>query len=174
MMLASNITSHPHRANVSAGNVSLNIGEFHVTKQPIQIVCRGLGSCVALFMYDITTTTVGGVHILMPGECDNSNLEGTCYSYNALESLITRMRQMGSDLKNLRAKIVGGANVVGMTHLRIGNMIIDSLKDHLKKKEIEICGIEVGGAISRTARFCSNTRIVEVTSAYSNTYKFKI
>jgi chemotaxis protein CheD len=161
-------------ATVQTKEVMLSICEIKVFTQPIRIVCFGLGSCIGLFLYDPKTGTTGAAHVMMPGTANNAAVCVTCYVANALATLTHLMVQAGSDLVNVKAKIVGGANVVKELELATGKTITSEVCHYLTQQKITIVGSDVGGSISRTARFNSLTGEVESTSAYGTQYYVKL
>lgn len=155
-------------------HISLNIGEVRATRKPANIYCHGLGSCIGVFIYDNNSSITGGAHIMLPGIWDEHPVNPTCFSFNAIDQLLNHMRGLGSDLRNLRAKIVGGANVTSISSIEVGKSNIDAIEKELAARSVFISGTETGGEISRTAVFESKTRELEVTSKQVKSYKLKI
>lgn len=149
----------------------LNIGEVKTFDFPVTLTCYGLGSCVGLFLQDRSKGISGGAHILLPD--DNSEPGGTNAQYDvtrAFNKLIEQFQGKGSILKTLRAKITGGANVLNLS-LNIGQRNIDSVVSQLVKHRIYIAASDVGGNVSRTARFISDSGALLVKTSENNFYK---
>jgi chemotaxis protein CheD len=153
--------------------VFLNIGEVSVSAYPETYVCHGLGSCIALFISDISSTVSGAAHIMLPGNFQQQDLLPTCFSTNAIAALRDGMMALGSDGRTLQAKMVGGSSMY-VTSLPIGKMNYVVVAEELSRHNIRLVGKDIGGTISRTARFRSTTAEVEVSSAHGLKYKIKI
>ena len=130
----------------------LLMGEVKVFNQPVVMKCLGLGSCVGLFVKDRNTGISGGAHIFLPENIlpENVNLIAT------VELLLAKMKTLGSDLSFLRAKLTGGSNVLGKS-FDIGSLNITSVIDQLTRNRIYIAAQDVGGRVSRSARFDAST-----------------
>lgn len=134
---------------------TLNIGDVVSHRGNAQYTCVGLGSCIGLFIHDPALGLTGGAHILLPGNEKGPDSSGWYSVQEALEELMNRFRRQGSSLKKLRAKLAGGASVVG--NLGVGMRNVDSVVNELVSHDIFIAGADVGGNQSRTVKFESST-----------------
>ncbi len=144
----------------------LNIGEIKVFAKPTIITCFGLGSCIGLFLYDRIHKIGGGAHIMLPKIMEmneNNGISMSSYADFAVESLITRMKIKGSHT-SLRAKVVGGANLFAGDHLQVGKNNIAAVVKQLLQNRIYMAGMDVGGSVSRTARFYTENGSVAVST----------
>jgi chemotaxis protein CheD len=74
----------------------------------------GLGSCVAIILYDARAHVGGMAHVLLPNETmsrDRSN--PAKFPATAVPLLLGEMRLLGGRVERIRAKIVGGASMFG-------------------------------------------------------------
>jgi chemotaxis protein CheD len=137
----------------------LGIGEVKVFNRPVVMTCYGLGSCIGLFIKDRSTGISGGAHVFLP-----ENYAGY-HSSNAISlvnTMLGKMKLMGSDLTNLRAKLVGGANVLRFGENTIGAQNFYSVKEQLISNKVYIAAIDIGGKQGRTARFDVSTESLAV------------
>jgi chemotaxis protein CheD len=154
---------------------TVNIGELVALRgRTANIVCRGLGSCIGLFIYDRSNDVVGAAHVFLPGKWNNHDINQTCFSTNAVDELVAQMKQLGSRTETMEAKLVGGASVVALTGLKTGEENAESVAQALRAYDIDIKAMEVGGNFSRIARFASDTLEVTVTSRQNKTYQVTI
>lgn len=144
----------------------LNINEVEVNGKPVVYTCYGLGSCIGLFITDRLKGLSGGAHIPMPFSLDASEFKDAAYMINRL---LFAFSVQGSDLNYLRAKVAGGAQMyesssgIGQQNIRIVlQMLID--------KRIFIAATDVGGKVSRTARFNSITGELQISTSEKKTY----
>lgn len=150
----------------------LNIGAVKAVKEDTTMVCFGLGSCIGLFVQDRVTGISGGAHILLP-EHENSNMndENAYNAVKAINTLLQQFEKLGSSLQTLRAKVVGGSNVMSVPNL-VGKQNAKSVIDELVKRKVFIAACDIGGVYSRTARF--NTINGELVVKTPETSQIKI
>lgn len=141
---------------------TLNIGDVMTSKRNATYACFGLGSCVGLFLQDRITGISGGAHILLPGNDEGPEGSGKFYNVTAaLNELLKQFQLQGSNLQALRAKITGGANVIGV-NMQTGERNASTLVKQLTDRKIYIAAMDVGGNQSRTARFEGHTGLLTV------------
>ena len=149
----------------------LNIGEVKTDITPSVFTCFGLGSCIGLFVQDRATGISGGAHILLPENEKANAKDGKFYNVkDALDRLFMQFIRSGSTLETLRAKFVGGANIITASG-NIGERNIKSVIDHLVSHKIFIAALDVGGSASRTAHFHSCTSVLRVRTSENTQYR---
>ena len=138
--------------------LSLGIGHIHVTNSPDDvIVALGLGSCVALVLFDARTDIVGAAHCMLPVQkadtCEAGEKPGR-YVDAALSRLLSDMRDLGSRCDALVSALVGGAAMfefTGPSTLDIGARNVDTARQVLREYAIPLLASDVGGNQGRTA-----------------------
>lgn len=150
---------------------TLNIGEVKTFDHPVTLTCHGLGSCVGLFVQDRTKGITGGAHILLPDD-DAAVEEGKLwYSVSkAVNRILEQFQRKGSLLDTLRAKVAGGANILNST-FGVGQRNVESVVNELIRRRIYIAALDVGGQVSRTAKFDSDSGSLVVRTVETNNYK---
>ncbi len=136
----------------------LLIGQVKVFSHPVVMTCFGLGSCVGVFIKDRSTGICGGAHIFLPAE---ERAHPSPHFDSLIVEMLDKMKGKGSKLKNLRAKLVGGANVLRYRS-DVGSMNIQHVKDQLIAHKVFIAAMEVGGKVSRTVRFRTSNESLTV------------
>lgn len=144
----------------------LNINEMDVSKEPVVYTCYGLGSCIGLFITDRTKGLSGGVHIPLPVEMNRSEFLGASRLIN---ELLGSFSLMGSELNCLRAKVTGGAQIYENS-VNIGEQTAEMVLKKLIDLKVYIAGTDVGGKVSRTARFNSVTGELKISTSERKTY----
>jgi chemotaxis protein CheD len=145
----------------------LKINEAHVTREPVYYTCYGLGSCVSVFITDRLKRLAGGAHIPLPSGSQSS--KNFAKADQLISHLIEQFKQKGSNLETLRAKITGGAQVMELS-MELGKKNVESVKDLLIAHKIFIASQDVGGKISRTARFNSQTGELHISTSEGKKY----
>jgi chemotaxis protein CheD len=144
----------------------LNINEMDVSDESVVFTCYGLGSCIGLFMTDRTKGLSGGVHIPLPQATGTSELKDAT---SLINELLNKFRTKGSDLNTLRAKVAGGAQVYG-SHSEIGFQNTETVLKELTDRKVYIAATDVGGTVSRTARYHSQSGELEISTSEQKKY----
>lgn len=130
----------------------------HIFINPEQsIVMASLGSCVAVCLYDCKEKYGGMNHFIFPkgGRKEPATAK---FGNAATIGLIRIMRKNGSDLRNIRAQIFGGAAPV-FSKEKAGKRNAKMARKILNKFKIPIVSEDIGGNLARKVAF--NTRTGE-------------
>jgi chemotaxis protein CheD len=129
----------------------------------------GLGSCVAIMLYDASTRVGGMAHVLLPNETlsrDRSN--PAKFPRTAIPLLLDEMRRLDGSLGRVRAKIVGGASMFGNLlppgGINIGERNIVAVRDALSDAKVPIVAEDTGSDYGRSVFFHVLDGRVEVRS----------
>lgn len=121
------------------------------------IVTIGLGSCIAIALYDPAARVGGLAHILLPSEGlsrDTSNRAK--FPSTAVPLVVSEMRKKGAT-GTLTAKIVGGASMFGAliasNAINIGERNVLATRQALESAGIALRGEDVGGDYGRSVYF---------------------
>jgi chemotaxis protein CheD len=147
---------------------SLRVGmaEFKVANLPTILTSIGLGSCVAVVLYDDFKKIGGLAHIMLPKEKEaNDTSNPAKFADSAIELMLKEMEKKGANKKNIKAKIFGGANMFPNIYhnplTKVGERNIIAVREELKKRKIRIVAEDVGGNIGRTVIFdTSNGKVI--------------
>jgi len=149
----------------------LNIGDVVTSSKNVTYTCLGLGSCIGLFIQDRLTGISGGAHIFLPeSESGSNNFSSFCSATKAIDEILRQMKSNGSTLEYLRAKITGGANVLGFNS-STGEQNANSVVKHLIDKKVFIAAKDLGGSFCRTAKFDSDSGTLTVRIPQINQQK---
>jgi len=129
----------------------------------------GLGSCVAIILYDAQARVGGLAHVLLPNEAmsrDRSN--PAKFPSSAVPLLLSEMRLLGARLERVRAKIVGGAsmfgNLIPAGGINIGERNIAAVRTALSEVKVPIVAEDVGSDHGRSVFLFLDDGRVEVRS----------
>ena len=128
----------------------------------------GLGSCVAIALYDARARVGGLAHILLPDPTmsrDQSN--PAKFPSTAVPILLEEMKKLGANGPIL-AKIAGGASMFGtllpMSGNNMGERNASAVQRVLHEHDIPIIGYDTGGDFGRTVYLFTDTGRVTVRS----------
>jgi chemotaxis protein CheD len=153
------INKSPNGRSPGKKAVSIHIGGVYAAKRPT-VIYTLLGSCVAVCLYNPVLRMGAMNHILLPGEADIQNYSAaTRFGINAMEVLINKMIQFGSDRQSLQAKIFGGAHVLPSISPEngIGLKISNFVENFLMQEKIPIISKDIGGRSGRKIYFHTDT-----------------
>lgn len=124
-----------------------------------------LGSCVSVCLWD-PVLNIGGMNHFMLPLWNGQGLASPKYGNIAMEKLINKLEGLGSDKKNLRAKVFGGAEVIdtNTTQFFIGKRNVMIARQILDEEKIPIVGSSTGGKQGRKIIF--NTYTGEVMQRF--------
>ncbi len=151
--------------------ITVGIGDIKVTESPHILRIVGLGSCIAVVLYDRSTRIGGLAHVMLPHiEESHDKSNPTRFSDIAVGMMIEEMERRGARIQEIRAKIFGGSNmfpeiIFSNSSMDIGKRNILSVKEELKRYNIKIAASEVGDHIGRTVLFDTGDGSVLVKTA---------
>ncbi len=137
-------------------------GAIKVSKKPMEITTL-LGSCVSVCIWDRRLKQGGINHYMMP-YWNGTGLASPKYGNIAIEKLINSMYYIGSQHKDLVAKVFGGAAVLNTKDcvFNIGERNIHIQNNILKEQGIEIVAKSLGGNKGRKLLFNTETGVVKM------------
>ena len=157
---------------------TVGMGEIMVAESPNLLRAVGIGSCIAVALYDRDTTIGGLAHIVLPcvEEAHNKSHPAR-FSDVAIGMMIDEIKGRGARIQNVRAKIFGGANmfpeiISSDSTMDIGRRNISAVREELEKHNIEIIAEEVGDHIGRTVLFNTDDGSVVVKTAHNGEKKY--
>lgn len=136
----------------------VRIAEGIVGRAPSVLKAYGLGSCVAVGIYDPGTGLGGLGHMLLP-ERTNDSPPGSESKYvdAGIRQIVNDLLHAGANRDLLTAKITGGANMFETSYQTLINSVgarnAKSARMTLGLLGIPIAGEEVGGNRGRTVEF---------------------
>jgi chemotaxis protein CheD len=148
--------------------VRVKVADYAVAADGL-ITTVGLGSCVAIMLYDSVARVGGLAHVLLPEESmsrDRSN--PAKFPKTAVPLVLDQMQKLGAAPARVRAKIVGGASMFGnisaANGINIGERNIMAVREALAARRIEIVGEDTGSDYGRSVYFYLADGRVEVRS----------
>jgi len=147
---------------VKARTMIVGLGEAKALRlQPDMddaLVAYGLGSCVAICLWDAVSQVAGMAHVVLPG----ANPAGTPhakFARNALPALVELMQGQGAgrDPRRYVAKLAGGAQVLSLggsgSLPRVGVQNVRAVQEALAEAGVRIQAHDLGGSKGRSVWF---------------------
>lgn len=138
--------------------VRVGIAEFRIARAPAVIVTYGVGSCVAVALWDPQELIGGLAHVMLPADIGVKKVTNPLkYADLSLREMIREMEEQGGARERLEAKIAGGARMfdVGETDdwRDVGSRNVRSVLKVLLREGIPLRGQDTGGAHGRSVEF---------------------
>lgn len=147
------------------------MAEAAVLRSDGLLVAAGLGSCVALIVYDAVSRVGGMAHILLPHEALSRARGGPArYATTAPAFLLDEMRGMARLVAPV-ATLVGGASMFGPLlkggGINMGERNVIATRRALHAAGLPIAAEDVGGEFGRSVYFDVATGQVRVATVRS-------
>lgn len=147
--------------------IRVGIADLNLAYPPDRIITVGLGSCVGIALYDQYKKIGGLAHIMLPDSRQFNNINNEKkFADLAIPILIEKMAKQGSNVRNIKAKIAGGASMFNFTdksmNMDIGKRNSIAVKNVLREFNIPILSEDVGGNKGRTMILHTSDFIVQI------------
>ncbi|MEW6685097.1 MAG: chemotaxis protein CheD [Candidatus Edwardsbacteria bacterium] len=151
--------------------VKVKIADFRIGMSPEILATSALGSCLAIILYDAKKKIGGLAHVMLPdfSLCKDKDNPAK-FPVSAIDAMVEEMKKKGTNIKDITAKLVGGANMFAnvirreVGTMNIGERNIRQAKEHLQKREIPLVSEDTGGDYGRSLEFYLETGLVIVKS----------
>lgn len=136
----------------------VRVAEQRVGRGTGTFVAIGLGSCVALILYDSVAKVGGLAHVLLPDPSFSRHGDREAkFATTAVPALLREMQAIGADRTRIQARLVGGATMFAELlppdQPHMGDRNVRATRVALEEHGIALAGEAVGGTWGRTVRF---------------------
>ena len=149
--------------------IRVKVADCAVGRDEQTLTTIGLGSCVAILLYDAVARVGGLAHVLLPSESmarDRSN--PAKFPSSAVALLLAEMTRIGADVRRVRAKLVGGAsmfaNLLPAGGINIGERNVMAARQALLDCGVPIIAEDTGSDHGRSVHFYLGDGRAEVRS----------
>lgn len=130
----------------------------------------GLGSCVALVLYDRHAAVAGLAHVMLPGpEYSRDHTRIGRFPETALEAMLREMHQLGA--RRPRARLVGGASMFApllrQHGVNIGQRNTLAARAALASSGIPLDAEDTGGAYGRSVFLSVHDGAMRIRSVHA-------
>jgi chemotaxis protein CheD len=134
------------------GQDYVKLGQIISTNRPEQYNLLGIGTCLAVYIADLKKERYMMAHCLLPEfserEKYNPNMPAK-YTDMAIDYMVNKMLQEGSQKAELKIKIVGGGQIYNDA-LNIGARNIECAKAKFAELGLKILAEDIGGKSGRS------------------------
>jgi chemotaxis protein CheD len=156
--------------NADGSDVRVKVADYAVRRGDHVIATIGLGSCVAIVLYDCDTRTGGLAHILLPSQAlSRETTNPAKFPETIVPLMLQEMRALGGGASGrVAAKIVGGASMFGQlavsTGVNVGERNVAATREVLAAHQIPLIAEDTGLDYGRSVYFHLADGRVEVRS----------
>jgi len=152
---------------VNQESIVVGLGELKVTHSTAVVLsCLGIGSCIAVCVYDYLYKVGGMSHIVLPHSEGRPGDNLGKYADTSIPLLIEEVIKQGGQRSRLIIKIAGGAQMSlapGLKNtFKTGERNLEEVKAALTREGIPLTAADIGGNKGRTVRMYLNTGRVTV------------
>ena len=137
--------------------IIVKIADYRIASGPEVLVTFGLGSCLAVVLYDPALKMAGMGHIMLPrGDMARAPGNPRKFADLCLAEMLRELQDKGCRADGMVAKVAGGARMFDVPHMEsfgIGGRNRDSVLSELLKMKIPLMGEDTGGNYGRTVEF---------------------
>jgi chemotaxis protein CheD len=147
--------------------IKVGIADLNIAFCPDKLITVGLGSCVGIAIYDKVAGLGGLAHIMLPDSSQFNKITNQVkFADLAIPMLVEDMIKKGARIRNMTAKIAGGASMFNFSDksiiMDIGNRNGIAVKNALKILAIPILAEDIGGNKGRTLIFDTENGILSI------------
>jgi chemotaxis protein CheD len=147
--------------------IVIGMGEKAVSASPgVVLACIGLGSCIAVTVYDKVVKIGGMIHIVLAKHQGSNTNDLSKFADTGIPLLLNEMVTKGADKNRLIVKIAGGAQMTIAPGLKdtfkTGERNLVQILYTLEQEDVGLKAADVGGTLGRTVKLHIGTGTVTV------------
>lgn len=147
--------------------ISVGMGEGHFGQgEGTVLVALGLGSCVAVCLYDPLTHIAAMAHAMLPVPSGTASGQVFRFAESAVPALLAEITAKGAITGRLRAALVGGAQMFRGAEVAaimdIGSRNVLAAHKALTAIRLPLMAEDVGGSSGRSVYFDCGSGIIRV------------
>jgi chemotaxis protein CheD len=154
---------------VSGREIVVRVADLQVGRGEETLVTIGLGSCVAILLYDAAAKVGGLAHILLPSPgLSRRDSNPAKFPQTAVPRLLELMAKAGASPRRITGRLAGGASMFAALAppgtIQMGERNVVASRQVLNTQGIPLVGQAVGGDYGRTVRLLVGCGTVQVSS----------
>jgi chemotaxis protein CheD len=149
--------------------IIVRVADLRIGRTEDVLVTIGLGSCVAIVLYDAAVQVGGLAHVLLPSPAlSRGSPNPARVPQTAVPALLSEMASAGASPRRIKARLVGGASMFAALAtpgtIQMGERNVVAARQTLASAGIPIVGEAVGGDYGRTVRLHVRNGRLDVSS----------
>lgn len=149
--------------------IIVRVADLRIGRADDVLVTIGLGSCVAIVLYDAAVQVGGLAHVLLPSPAlSRGSPNPARVPQTAVPALLSEMASAGASPRRIKARLVGGASMFASLAtpgtIQMGERNIVAARQALAGAGLPLIGEAVGGDYGRTVRLHVRDGRLDVSS----------
>lgn len=154
--------------------IKVGMADWKMARKNDILVTFGLGSCVALTLWDGTDHVAAMAHIMLPDSKlirYRQEVNPAKFADTAIEVMLVELAKQGFPKDRFQAKLVGGANMFTFagknlgSGMNVGQRNVAAVKEELTKQGIALVGEDTGGTSGRSVEFYVANGVLRIRTA---------
>lgn len=134
-------------------SVRVSVADWGIATDGQTLVTSGLGSCVAVAVYDEEQSLGGLLHAMLP-EAPATADKPAKYVDTGLDAMLAALESEGAQRDSLSAKLVGGSSMLDISvGDAVGERNVEAAISELEAAAVPTAATETGGSIGRSVSF---------------------
>ncbi len=139
----------------AAQEILVRVADLNIATGDQVLVTYGLGSCVAILLYEPQRRIAAMAHIMLPSLslARRGDMPGKT-PHTAVPALVDAMVKLGADRRKINARLVGGASLFASLtppgSIQMGERNVVSCREVLNQEAIPLVKEQVGGECGRS------------------------
>jgi chemotaxis protein CheD len=147
----------------------VRVADMRIGRADEVLVTIGLGSCVAIVLYDAAVQVGGLAHVLLPSPAlSRGSPNPARVPQTAVPALLAEMASAGASPRRIKARLVGGASMFAALAtpgtIQMGERNVVAARQSLAAAGLPVVGEAVGGDYGRTVRLYVRDGRLDVSS----------
>ncbi len=157
--------------NRHASREKVGIADLAVVTDDTQLITSGLGSCLAVVLFDPKQGVSGLLHAMLPRASEARDSKPPKFVDTGIDALVSEIEAAGGDPTRLQSWLVGGSQMLEFSggDDSIGARNIDAARRILSSRSIPIVDVDVGGSHGRSIAFRPAEQSLAVRTADGST-----
>jgi chemotaxis protein CheD len=149
--------------------IMVRVADMKVGGPENMLTTVGLGSCVAIVLYDAVARVGGMAHVLLPSPALSREQQNPAkFPQTAVPRLLELMVERGANPRRIAARLAGGAsmfaNLTPVGAIQMGERNTVACRQVLGEHGVPIAAEAVGGDYGRTVRVYLDSGRMDVSS----------
>lgn len=153
--------------------IVVRIADYKIAGASATLITYGLGSCLAVALYDTEARTGGLCHIMLPSSTTvRASGNPKKFADLCISGMLEELQGLGCRVDRMVAKIAGGARMFDLQSKEkssIGEKNHDAVLIELANRRIPLIAEDTGGNYGRTVEFYTGNGDMLVKSLRSGT-----
>ena len=142
--------------------IVIGLAELAVSNHPTAVLTTySLGSCLGVAIYDPVVKVGGLLHAMLPDsriDPGKAAKQPGMFLDTGLPALLREASEMRADKRRLKIYVAGGAQIMDDKNVfNIGGRNQTALAEFLRRENLQVAALQVGGHVNRTMYFSIQT-----------------